>query len=98
MPARLSETRLEREDGNLRLVDASGQVMLTVARNEVDDAVRMGFLDPDDYHYSMFEYARIKRDVATATTGAENRSARNPFERYLADQNIGWEDDAASGE
>ena len=54
------ETRFESDAGGLRLRALDGRVILELERGEVEAAVRAGFLDPAEWHYSLFEYARMR--------------------------------------
>jgi hypothetical protein len=58
-------------------VDPSGSVLLELKGTEIDDAVRAGFIDPDNCHYSMFEYAKIR----TLTAPVPSRGTASDFDR-----------------
>jgi hypothetical protein len=60
------ETRLIEKPGYLALLDKSNKVVLELRGQEIDDAVRAGYLDPEDSHFSMFEYFRIGREADRA--------------------------------
>jgi hypothetical protein len=85
---RFNETRFERADGRARLLDNAGAVLLELRDEEIPDAIRTGFIDPANWHYSMFEYAQIRRDVQSP----EACSTSLAFDReFLAQYNIRWE-------
>lgn len=95
---RFSETQLERDRNRLRLVGRGGEVLLDLRGHEIDEAVRAGFLNRDDYHFSMFEYARIRAippplipvasgNVSTSGTGEAAFDDR----RFLAEMKISWD-------
>jgi hypothetical protein len=65
MKVRFSETTLEGDREHLKLLDRSGKVLLELTRHEVDDAIRAGFIDANNYHYSMFEYARMRCELGS---------------------------------
>ena len=95
MPIRFSETMLDEGPGHLRLIDSSGKLLLELRRHEIDEAIRTGFLDPSDYHFSMYEYARIRMETGL---NAENRSTKGPGKQppqsdadFLRSLNIAWE-------
>jgi hypothetical protein len=84
---RFSETRLEREDNRLRLVDGGGAVLLELRGPEIDDAIRAGFVDPDNLHYSMFEYSRMR--VLLPST--PNRRAIDGYDAdFLKGLKVSW--------
>jgi len=69
-------------------VDSGGAVLLELREDQIPDAIRTGFIDPANWHYSMFEYAQIIRDVQSP----ETRSATLEFDReFLAQYNIRWD-------
>lgn len=93
---RFSETRLERENNRLRLVSTTNEVLLELRGHEIDDAVRAGFLDRDNYHFSMFEYARIRAVLPPppVSPGGHSASTSNDanFDRgFLSALNIHWD-------
>lgn len=57
---KFGETRFESDARGLRLCTLDGRVILELEGHEVEAAVRAGFLDPADWHYSLFEYARMR--------------------------------------
>ena len=66
MFARFSETRLERGLDFLRLLDNAGNVLLKLRGTEIDDAIRAGFVDLGDCHSSMYDYARMRWQLAAS--------------------------------
>ena len=60
------ETTLVEKPGYLALLDKSQKVVLELTGHEIEDAVRAGFLDPNDYHFSLFEHVRIDRETNRA--------------------------------
>lgn len=80
----LADTRLEHMGKRLRLVEqTSGQVLLELKGPEVLDAMRAGFLDHENLHFSMFEYATLRRQP---TAVMEHGDAR-----FLATIGIRWD-------
>ena len=55
MPIRFSETTLDEAPRHLRLIDSSGKLLLELKGHEIDEAIRSGFLDPSNYHFSMYQ-------------------------------------------
>jgi len=81
MMATFFETRLEQGLDVYRLVDQAGNALLELKGPEIDAAIRAGFVDPSDCHYSMYVYARMRRRLAatlapTARAGTANRASR----------------------
>jgi hypothetical protein len=76
MFARFSETRLERGLDILRLLDKAGNVLLKLRGTEIDDAIQAGFVDLGDCHSSMFDYARMRWQLAASQRifALENRA------------------------
>lgn len=56
------ETQLVQDSGSLRLLDLEGNILLELQGDEIDEAVRAGFLDTRDYHFSMYAYARLRKE------------------------------------
>lgn len=56
------ETQLVQDSGSLRLLDLEGNVLLELRGDEIEEAVRAGFLDTRDYHFSMYAYARLRKE------------------------------------
>jgi hypothetical protein len=77
MFARFIETRLERGFDILRLLDEAGNVLLKLRGTEIDDAIRAGFVDLGECHSSMYNYARMRWQLAASQRSAtlENRNA-----------------------
>jgi hypothetical protein len=94
---RFAETRLEREGNQLRLIGKAEEILLELRGTEIDDAVRAGFLDRDDFHFSMFEYARMRAILPALTPVAPSRASaarsNEPhFDRsFLAGLKIAWD-------
>ena len=63
MTIRFRETRLIRNGRNLTLLDYCGNMLLELNDREVDHAVRAGFLDSRDLHFSMYAYARLMGEL-----------------------------------
>lgn len=64
-----SRTIIESNEGNLRLCDIdSGAILVEVKRSQFEDNVRAGFIDPNNLHFSLWEYAKIK-SIAPSTKG-----------------------------
>lgn len=88
---RFSETTLVRTDRVLRLLDASGGVLLELKGHEIEDAVRAGFVDLNNCHYSMFEYAQMRRTLQPITA-TPSRSRGDGFDAmFLSRYNIRWD-------
>jgi hypothetical protein len=95
MPIRFSETTLDEGPAHLRLIDSSGKLLLELRRHEIDEAIRAGFLDPSDYHFSMYEYARIRMETGL---NSENRGTKGTRKQpppsdaeFLRSLNIAWD-------
>jgi hypothetical protein len=93
---RFAETRLEHDGNRVRLVGRADEVLLELRGHEIDEAVRAGFVDRDNYHFSMFEYAKIRAltpGMAAVSAGPrETGPAGEAFDReYLSRLNIRWE-------
>ena len=91
---RFSETRLEQEHNRVRLVGQADEVILELKGHEIHDAVRAGFVDPANFHFSMFEFARIRAIAppSPASPAAVNRAADSTFDRgFLSGLNICWD-------
>lgn len=93
---RFSETRLEQEGNRLRLRGRADEILLELRGVEVDDAERAGFIDRNNLHFSMFEYARMRATVppiAPQPNGPRpTPKASKDFDRsFLSGLNICWE-------
>ena len=94
---KFSETRLEQEQRRLRLVGPHGETILELSGLEVDEAVRAGFIDRENYHFSMFEYARILAIQPSAagsfgTSRPKNAAGGADYDRgFLASLKICWD-------
>lgn len=87
---RFRDTRLEREETRVRLLDAAGRVLLELKGHEIDDAIRAGFVDPNNWHYSVFEYAEMRRTLKPITAAHQARS--DSFDSDLLSRfNIRWD-------
>ena len=95
MPIRFSETRLEEGARQLRLIDSSGKVLLELKGHEIDEAIRAGFLDPSDYHFSMYQYARIRMETGLYSENRGTKGSRKPPPQsdsdFLRNLNIAWD-------
>ena len=95
MPIRFSETVLEEGHRHLKLIDSSGSVLLELRGHEIDEAVRAGFLDPSDYHFSLYEYARIRMETGLHSANRDTKGTkRHPQQfdnNFLRNLNIAWE-------
>lgn len=90
MPIRFSETTLEEGRRHLKLIDSSGRLLLELKGHEIDEAIRSGFLDPSNYHFSMYEYARIRRETGSYSETRDTK--RRQFDiGFLRDLNIAWD-------
>lgn len=85
MKLKFGETSFEQDGTRIRLITSTGEVLLELQGYEVDKAVRAGFIDPNNYHYSMFEYVRmigeVKGNIEPLSTNDEDRG-------FLASCNI----------
>ncbi len=95
MPIRFSETTLDEAPRHLRLIDSSGKLLLELKGHEIDEAIRSGFLDPSNYHFSMYEYARIRMETGLYL---ENRGTKSTKKHppqsdsdFLRSLNIAWD-------
>lgn len=97
---RFSETRLEHEGNRVRLRGRADEILLELRGVEVDDAERAGFIDRNNLHYSMFEYARMRATLPPVvpqsngprTTSNTTSKTSNDFDRsFLSGLNICWE-------
>lgn len=60
---RFSETSVVECGGALELVDRQGVALFRLTREEVEEAMHAGFLDPEDLHYTLYEYSRMIREI-----------------------------------
>jgi hypothetical protein len=74
MNVRFANTTLEGDRSHLRLLAPGGALMLELKGDEIEAAIRGGFLDPERLHFSMFEYARMRTELA-GSPGAHGRDA-----------------------
>ena len=91
---RFSETRLEQEHNHLRLVGQADEVILELKGHEIHDAVRAGFVDPANFHFSMFEFARIRAlaPPSLPSPAAVTRTPDPAFDRgFLSELKICWD-------
>lgn len=95
MPIRFSETTLDEGPRHLRLTDSSGKLLLELRGHEIEEAIRAGFLDPSNYHFSMYEYARIRMETGLSS---EVRGTKGPRKLpppsdadFLRSLNIAWD-------
>ena len=70
MMATFFETRLEQALDVYRLLDQAGNALLELRGAEIDAAIRAGFVDPSDCHYSMYVYARVRQRLAASLARA----------------------------
>jgi hypothetical protein len=95
MPIRFAETTLVEGQRHLRLIDSSGQLLLEMKGHEIDEAIRAGFLDPSNFHFSMYEYARIRLETGLHSDSRDTKgSKRNPQQfdnHFLRNLNIAWD-------
>ena len=63
MSLRFGETACEQGERSLKLIGPDGKMIVELEGSEIDDAVRDGFIDPADYHVTLFEYARMIREL-----------------------------------
>jgi hypothetical protein len=92
MRVRFSETTLDQGRRHIRLMDLCGNALLELKGYEIDDAIRAGFLDPANYHFSMYEYARIRTETGLSSSGTCKTGfaqSQRPFDiNFLRDLNI----------
>jgi hypothetical protein len=93
---RFSETRLEHEGSCVRLRGRADEILLELRGLELDDAERAGFIDRNNLHFSMFEYARMRTTlppiVPQSTSPRTTSRTSNDFDRsFLSDLRICWE-------
>ena len=69
MNIKFSETRLEEGEHHLKLKDRSGRVLLELRNYEIEDAIHTGYIDPESYHYSMFQYFRMLGELQPMASG-----------------------------
>jgi hypothetical protein len=90
MDIRFDDTTLQGDRTGLRLLDRSGKILLQLRAHEIEDAIRTGFIDPENYHYSMFEYFRMKRELGPMSAQTDPQRANellNPHDavsKFLA--------------
>jgi hypothetical protein len=89
---------VERDANRIRLLAGDDEVLLELRGHEIDAAIRAGFLDRDNVHYSMFEYARLRAVATAQTPPVPARRAATPsndssdFDRdFLGDLRISWD-------
>lgn len=95
MPIRFSETTLDEGPRHLKLMDSSGTLLLELKGHEIDEAIRTGFLDPSNYHFSMYEYTRIRMETGSYSQSHDTKGTRKHPPQfdidYLRNLNIAWD-------
>jgi hypothetical protein len=95
MAIRFSATRLDEGPRHLRLIDSSGTLLLELKGQDIEEAIRAGFLDPSDYHFSMYEYARIRMETGLCSENRATKGNRKPpppsDSDFLRSLNIAWD-------
>jgi hypothetical protein len=71
-------------------MDSSGTLLLELKGHEIDEAIRTGFLDPSNYHFSMYEYTRIRMETGSYTKGTRKHPQQFDID-YLRNLNIAWD-------
>lgn len=59
----------------LRLLDLEGNLILELLGSEIEEAIRAGFLDRNDLHFSMYAYARLRIDARPFRGGPKEIAA-----------------------
>lgn len=93
---RFSETRLEQEGNCVCLRGRADEILLELRGVELDDAERAGFIDRNNLHFSMFEYARMRAMappiVPLPDAGRKMAKPSKDFDRnFLAGLRICWD-------
>lgn len=96
MQVKFQDTILESDRRHIKLLDRSGRILLELKGQEVADAIRAGFIEESDLHYSMFEYSRMRLELACVPKGPqggpEDRKRSEPDDNnFLKALNIRWE-------
>ena len=93
MPIRFSETSLATGPDRYRLLGQSRQVILELQGEEIEEAIRGGFLDPNNLHATMFVHARMLEDLRTHADDIPADPPRADGESdtdFLSRLNIRW--------
>ncbi len=99
MSLRFDQTSLVQERGRLQLRSISGSVLFELQSSQTNEAIRLGFLDPTNLHYSLFQYARMTQEAplhcAPSEEGNGNDSHGIPAHDFPDFDSEEPEDDAA---
>jgi len=88
---RFIETKVEENQDRVMLLTQSGQVLLEMNRVQYQSAVRAGFIDPENLHYSLYEYARMIKETSMVPSQYRQPFADSHSDRdFLASCNIRW--------
>ncbi len=91
MRMRFIETKVEEKQGRIMLLAQSGQVLLEMNQVQYESAVRAGLIDPQNLHYSLYEYARMIRETSVVQSTSKEPPFRSHSDRdFLASCNISW--------
>ncbi len=91
MRMRFIETKVEEKQGRVMLVTQSGQVLLEMNQVQYESAVRAGLVDPQNLHYSLYEYARMIRETPVVASPSRTSPSGSQSDRaFLASCNISW--------
>lgn len=84
MQLRFEDTRHEGDGYSLRLMRKDGSIILSLSGIEIEDAIHAGFIDPQNLHYSLFDFARMRGEVSSAArTVVGWHSGRESVEELL---------------
>lgn len=90
---RFKDTVFKGGSGHLKLRHVSGGLILELKGQEIADAVHAGFIDPQRLHHSMYEYARMLREVGSVEVveaPMDVFTCSSGDDDYLAGLDIGW--------
>jgi len=88
---RFIDTKVEEKEDRVTLMTQSGHVLLEMTRLQYESAVRAGVIDPENLHYSLYEYARMIREGSSVAAGpSHQRRSSDPDRDFLASCNISW--------
>ena len=90
MSLKFDETSLVQEEGRLQLRAPSGAVLLELKPCEIDEAIRLGFLDPSNPHFSLFEYARMVQEAPSEVSSSQAHRPEND-DTFLSRLGIRWD-------
>ncbi len=91
MRMRFIDTKVEEKEDRVTLTTQSGHVLLEMTRLQYESAVRTGVIDPENLHYSLYEYARMIREGSNVAAAASQKLPSSDSDRdFLASCNISW--------